>query len=147
MLIEFDRESVCMGDDCHSHIESRQIDGSLMTSKLLEELVHYVPSMENVIWAIYFDNSRFGKIIGFILTDEHKKAAVELSIKDMPLEDLFAEEENPKKEISERKVSVSCRYYHDGRFTWRDGNSGKLIEKYPKYSSLFEKVKKDCGIK
>lgn len=125
MLIEFDRESVCMGDDCDSHVVTKQIDDSLLISELLEELVRYVPSMTNAVWAVYSVGSCFDGVTGYI-TSAGQKTGIRLNVEDRPIKDLFGGKE----------AHIFCRYYYEGRFAWKN--------EYPKGMSLLEKVMKDC---
>lgn len=52
MIINFDRESVCITDDCNSHSENKFIRDSMLVSDLLLSLTNYVPIIEDTVWVI-----------------------------------------------------------------------------------------------
>lgn len=125
MLIEFDRESVCMGDDCDSHVVTKQIDDSLLISDLLEELVGYVPSMTNAVWVVYSVGSCFDGVMGYIVSTG-QKTEISLNVEDILIKNLF----------DGKEAHIFCRYYYEGRFAWKN--------EYPDGMSLIEKVMRDC---
>lgn len=52
LIIDLDRESVCMGDDCISHKVSRNFKQTMLIRDFLQELSNHVPRMPNVVWAV-----------------------------------------------------------------------------------------------
>lgn len=128
--ILFDRDSVCMGDDCMSHIKTVQVEQKSFISDLLHQLADYVPSMKNVVWMVKEQN----EIIGFIEMDEDANAKVYVNGKDTPIGTRF------------EKKELFCRYYYSSIFTWIDGKTGEHINKYTDCSTLLEKVMKDNNI-
>ena len=72
--IVINRDSVCMGDDCMSHEKNLSINEDMTMIDLFEYLIEYVPSMNNVIWAVRSDKG----VCGYIITDENGKAVIEL---------------------------------------------------------------------
>lgn len=137
MTVEFDRSSVCMGDDCMPHIEKRELADTELASDLLYCLSKYVPSMYNVVWTVYSPNVT-DKIIGYIITDNQGKSEVELNIRNATLNELFT--------INLDNITVFCKYYHQGSFSWIEGKTGKYIEKHSECSTLLEKVKSECKV-
>lgn len=128
--IIFDRDSVCMGDDCMSHTKTVQVEQRSTISDLLYELADYVPSMKNVVWMVKEKN----EVIGFIETNEDSKVKVYVNGKDMVIGTRF------------EKKELFCRYYYSSIFTWIDGNTGERINKYAECSTLLEKVMKANNI-
>lgn len=137
MIIDLDRESVCMGDDCTSHNTSRNFKQTMLISDFLQELSNYVPSMTNVVWAVISPSS-INRVIGYITTNEEGKPTIEVNGSNEYLKDIF------QKEVG---IEVFCRYYHHGRFSWIDGKTKQHIEKYSECKTLLEKVKMDCSEK
>ena len=132
MIVNCDRDSVCMGDDCMSHKMKIELSNIMITSMLLMKLSNYVPRMKNVVWAILSLNTK-NKVIGYIVTDDSNNSSFELTNPDTNVEELFIRDiEN---------ISVYCRYYHQGTFSWIEGKTGKHIEKHINYPTLLEKVK------
>ncbi len=125
-MIQVNRDSVCMADDCNSHEENMILPENTRLSELLQRLARYVPSMENVIWAVRSDAG----MCGYIITDSDASASFELCGMDIPV-----------KEMNINKIM--CRYYYPSIFSWTDGQTGNRIEKYPECSTFLEKVKKD----
>jgi hypothetical protein len=129
MIIDFDRDSVCMADDAFvPHNEARVLVDTMLASDLLKDSVTYVPKMRNVVWAILSPNNS-KKVIGYVITDNQGNAKVESNVGDATLKDLF------NKDL--QYVSIICKYYHQSSFSWQDG--GK--EKYRDCKNLLEKVK------
>lgn len=135
MIIDLDRESVCMGDDCTSHKVSRNFKQTMPISDFLQELSDYVPRMNNVVWAV-ISLSSINKVIGYIVTDEKGKPTVEVKGSNVYVKDIFHNEVG---------IDVFCRYYYQGRFLWIDGETKQRIEEYSECKTLLDKVKLDCS--
>lgn len=131
--VEYDRDSVCMGDDCMSHKTEKNHSGEMSVFSLLMDCAHYVPNMHNSIWAVVSSNTE-NLVIGYILTDENGNHTVETEQPDSTLEELFG--------TANKNSGVFCRYFHMGRFTWCDGETDSIVEEYPECKTLYEKVKK-----
>lgn len=127
--IIFNRDSVCMGDDCMSHTKIEQINPEISYSELLSQLSLYVPSMKSVVWAVQEGN----EIIGFIETDDDVNVSVYVNGDDVPIGVKFKSKE------------LFCRYYYSSIFMWIDGKTGEQVNKYAECSTLLEKVKKANG--
>lgn len=134
MFITYNRESVCMGDDCMSHKLNRELADNMMVSELLLDLANYVPKMHKVVWAVSSSNVP-NRIIGYIITDDQGNDSFSIK-EDITLAQLF--------ETNTQDISVFCKYYHSGSFTWRNGDTGEIVEKYKEQKTLFEKVKMAC---
>lgn len=134
MIINLDRQSICMGDNCMLHNVSRNYKETMLISDFLQELSDYVPCMTNVVCAVIsLENGN--EVIGYIITNEEGKATIEVNRSYLYLKDIFR-----------NKVSIDayCRYYHKGSFSWINGETKQRIEKYPECKTLLEEVKMDC---
>ncbi len=120
------RDSICMGDDCMSHEKSKTVNQDMTMIDLFEYIIDYVPTMYNVIWAVRSDKG----VCGYIITDDHGKASIELVKENQLLINM---------ELNE----IMCRYYYPASFTWIDGETGERVHKYSESLSFLEKVKKD----
>lgn len=124
--IEVDRDSVCMADDCESHKVMMNFPEHTRLSHLMKELIGYLPSMRDVVWAIRSDIG----MCGYIITDKKMNISFELCGSD--------------RLISEMKIrKILCKYYYPSCFSYLDGDTGKRIRKYSECPTLLEKVKKD----
>lgn len=131
MVINFDRESVCIGDDCNSHSENKFIQDSMLVSDLLLSLTNYVPIIEDTVWVIVsLDASN--KVIGFIVTDKRRKNKIELNVVDTQIKNIFSKKDDA--------VSIVCRYYYTTKFSpteFDEYASSTCIREF----TLLEKVK------
>lgn len=125
-MIEVDRDSVCMGDDCLSHRTTMFIPENMRLSELMRRLAQYVPLMRNSIWAVRSDVD----VCGYITTDPDGNNSFELCGTDMSV---------ARMEIHK----IMCKYYYPSRFSWTDAQTGNRIEKYAECRTFLEKVKKD----
>ena len=124
--MHIDRDSVCMGDDCVSHEIIMNFPENARLSQLMQELIDYVPSMSDVVWAVQSDAG----MCGYIITDRNTNASFELCGTD--------------RLISEMQIrKVFCKYYYPSLFSYIEGGTGREIEKYSECSTFLEKVKKD----
>lgn len=124
--VQVNRDSVCMGDDCVSHKIIMNFPENARLSQLMQELIDYVPSMSDVIWAVRSDVG----MCGYIITDRNANASFELCGTDCL--------------ISEMKIrKIFCKYYYPSIFSYIEGGTGRKIEKYSECSTFLEKVKKD----
>lgn len=113
--IEFDRDSVCMSDDCFSHRKKETLPADMLLSQLLLLAAEYVPNMSDIVWAV---DTNCG-VCGYIYTDSDSNSSVELSLDDLTLAEL--------------KINrLSCRHYYQYNFN----------EKYAECATLLEKVKR-----
>lgn len=125
-IIQIDRDSVCMGDDCMPHCKEITINRETSIRELLAILADYVPTMENVIWAVQSNKG----LCGYIITDQEAKAAFEV----------YGEDTN----VGRREIkNVMCKYYYPSKFFYIDGNSGERVEKYPECATFLEKVRRE----
>ena len=133
IVVKFNRDSICMGDDVSSHAVDRELSSNMPLSALLVALSLYVPTMRDVVWAVLATNAN--KVLGFIITDEHGEAQIELCVNDAPVSKaLISDTGHP---------AIYCRYYHQYSFTWRCGATEEIINKHSECSTLLEKVKRE----
>jgi hypothetical protein len=135
MLIELDRDSVCMGDDCMPHKRKTTYSDNSRVSSLLSNLCDYVPRMNNVVWAIVSLEAE-SKVIGYLISDNSGKYQIDMNM-ERQLSSLFLK--------SRDTINVSCNYYHNSSFTWINGTDGGIINKYPECATLIKKVKMHYG--
>ncbi len=133
MVIEFNRNSICMADDMMSHRTIHKFSDTATVLTLLEYLADYVPRMNTAVWAIISDNYD-KKVIGFIFTDEEWTNKVELNTENILLKNLFCDKP--------LNLSVYCKNYYIYNTFWDDGI--RHVKHYD-YPSLFKKIKKDYG--
>ena len=126
VLISVDRDSVCMGDDCESHVRSSSWEGTAEISQLLEWLIGYVPRMHDSVWAVCSDRG----VLGYLVTDADGNTATEVKGPDRLL-------------VATGVQSVRCRYYHTRSFSRIDGETGEQTEKHVGCNTLLEKVKRE----
>lgn len=131
ITIKFDRSSVCMGDDVMPHAVEKDYPKTILLSKLLEELISFVPNMYNVVWVVTLE-TRPMVILGFLVFDENGRGSVLQNSADLP-ENIFHKSE---------PNSIYCKYFHSSSFSWIDEATGQKVEQYSEYSSVIEKVKK-----
>lgn len=137
MIIKLDRESVCMGDDIVSHSIKKDLPENMLVSELLLYLTNYVPIVQNSVWAIVSLNSE-NNVIGFIDTNRKNKYQIEINVPDTPLKNLFTRDIN--------NISIVCRYFCEGKFSWINGETGEHIIKFKECSTSLEKVKQELLI-
>lgn len=126
LLIFVDRDSVCMGDDCESHVCPSSWEGTAEVSQLLEWLIGYVPKMHDSVWAVCSDRG----VLGYLVTDADGNTAIEVK--------------GPNRLLAAAGVqSVRCRYYHTRSFSRTDRETGEQIEKHAGCNTLLEKVKRE----
>lgn len=119
------RDSVCMGDDCNSHVEMRGFDEEMKLSVLLQKIAdHYLPFMKKVIWAVRIED----KVCGYIVTDE-ETSSVELAENDMTVKELEADK-------------IYCVYYYERSFYRFNRITGESVEQFEDCKSFLEKVKR-----
>ncbi|MBK1810238.1 hypothetical protein JHL18_06255 [Clostridium sp. YIM B02505] len=131
ILVNLDRDSVCMGDDCQSHKIRRSFEDKMSVEDFLHELSCYVPSMSNVVWAILC-SSTINTVLGYIITNKDCMPTIESEFEKHSLKQLFE---------AKIDIDVYCRYYHQSSFSWIDGATNRSIEKHSEYKTLLEKVK------
>lgn len=124
--IVINHDSVCMGDDCMSHEKNLSINEDMTMIDLFEYLIEYVPSMNNVIWAVRSDKG----VCGYIITDENGKAVIELIDENQFI-------------MNTELHDIMCVYYYPSCFSWIDGETGEHVHKYSESLSFLEKVRKD----
>lgn len=123
--LQWDRDSVCMGDDAESHRRTVLVDGHMRLSALLHELADYVPAMAgDVVWSVRTREEQIGYILG-----GGRDAPVVLEGEDREVRSL-------------RARRIDCGYYHPGRFSWIEGKDGKRVESYRECPTVQEKVRK-----
>ena len=129
MEIRVDRESVCMADDVTAPNARMVGVGGLDTlSDVLEKVAAGLPKMKGSVWSV--DSGR--KVIGYILMDDNGAVSYELC--------------QAAQNFGAMGIgALHCRYFHEGRFLYRDGGSGELVEKYPECSTLLEKARRSMG--
>ncbi|MCM1062885.1 MAG: hypothetical protein NC420_00205 [Eubacterium sp.] len=126
IIIQVDRDSVCMGDDCLSHEENMFIPEDMRLSELMRRLVKYIPATTNRMWVIWSDVD----ICGYIITDSDANAS--FAVCGM---DLF---------VGNMKIhKIMCKYYDPSLFSWTDAETRNRVEKYSECGTFLEKVKKD----
>jgi hypothetical protein len=130
ILVNLDRDSVCMGDDCQSHEVRRSFDEKMSVVDFLHELSGYVPSMSNVVWAI-LGSSTTNTVLGYIITNKDCIPTIKSEFEKLSLKQLFE---------AKIGIDVYCRYYHQSSFSWIDGATNCHIEKHSEYNTLLEKV-------
>ena len=93
-------------------------------SEVIEKIAASLPAMPDAVWSV--DTGT--KTIAYIIMETRSRYRYELCEKD--------------RYFTEMGIHyLHCRYFHEGRFTYRDRISGELIEKYPECPELLEKVK------
>jgi len=127
MKIKFDRSSFCAADDCVSHIEKKKLPSDMPISELLKYTATYVPLRKNSVWRITSNDSIV--VFGYLITDSEGNTNIELSVEETTIKNLSVKD-------------VYCSYFSEGRFTYRNGKSGELVEEYKECDSLLEKVKR-----
>lgn len=101
MLIEIDRNSVCMGDDCMSHRIKREFPDDSRLSEFFDYLVKYVIDMSSSVWVVRSLNS-IDNTLGYIIRD--KKRVLKLDTQeDKKLKEIFVEDLDD--------LSVVCIYF------------------------------------
>lgn len=92
------------------------------------------PIVQNSVWAIVSLNSE-NNVIGFIDTNSQQKYQTEINVLDTPTKNLFTKDIN--------NISIVCKYFYEGRFSWINGETGEHIIKFEECSTLIEKVKQE----
>lgn len=120
-----DRESVCMGDDVTAPNEKIfPVAENETLSDVMEKICAYLPKMNDVVWSV--DTGI--KTEAYIVMETKNRYWYELCEQD--------------KRFAETEIHyLHCRYFHTGRFLYRDQMSGERIEKYPECGELLDKVK------
>ncbi|MCM1542535.1 MAG: hypothetical protein NC121_14920 [Blautia sp.] len=113
IMIQVDRDSVCMGDDCLSHEENMLIPENMRLSELMRRLAKYVPATANRMWVIWSDVG----ICGYITTDSDANASFALCGMD-----LFV--------VNMKIHKIMCKYYDPSLFAWTDAQTGNRVGKY-----------------
>ena len=124
ITVILNRDSICMGDDCFDHREQCSLNENMLFSEFLAILADYVPTMHNIVWAVYTGND----ISGYIITDSDGSPTFDLCSEDKTIKELHITEAN-------------CRHFYQSSFSWTDSD-GKIISKYEECPTLLEKVKK-----
>ena len=107
MIVKFDRSSVCMADDCTSHIEAKSYRDTILLSGVLQELITYVPSMYNSVWVISAKNTS-KKYLGYIVTDRYANSKIELNTANTALLKLCTD--------NTMIMTINCNYYHQNTY-------------------------------
>ncbi|WP_276868077.1 hypothetical protein [Bacteroides heparinolyticus] len=86
MIIIFDRESCCMGDDMANHYMEIEVDEHMLLSELLDTIlkvtdINELPSSRDIRLGI----RGHGDIVGRYIRKEYKKATMEVVGKDIPV--------------------------------------------------------------
>lgn len=90
----------------------------------MEKICAYLPKMNDVVWSV--DTGI--KTEAYIVMETKNRYWYELCEQD--------------KRFAETEIHyLHCRYFHTGRFLYRDQMSGERIEKYPECGELLDKVK------
>ncbi len=123
MELNWERESVCMADDCTApNPRTEHVEGPLTALRLLELAAGYVPKVRGGVWAVWAEE----RLIGFLEYDAGR---------------LRPEPEEGVPVFSD-SLQLYCAYYTEGRFRYRMGRDGPLVEEYPESPRLLDKAKR-----
>lgn len=128
-LVNIDRQSVCMGDDCTAPNED--VIGISKTDTLLtvfDKIVSYLPHMQNVIWAV--DTGK--KLLGYVISEADKHCFYDICVGNQALHVMDLD-------------YLHCSYFHANSFMPQHDKPVDLKGDDPSCQTLLDKVKRHMG--
>ena len=136
-VVNFERDSVCMGDDVNApNASSLTVDSKMQLSQFFKLLAEALPSVsdpEPIVWSVH-SGDRNGVVIGLIETVFQVRSKAILFVRDRNVKDSSI-------------GKLYCRYYHKNSLMRPDEKGVLRIPMYPECPTLVEKVMKHLHVR